>query len=268
MSNGGVLRRDIESLSAQELARLRDGFAQMQAIRDNRGYNYLAGLHGVPGFYCWHQDQPPLFLPWHRAYLYEFEQFLQDRVSTESIPWWNWTSETARSTGIPAAFSDPTTPEGQPNPLYQALIDVPTANPPLSRNTRRFPGMPSALPPASRIAALLALQDFQDFSAQLRNIHNFIHGWIGGLQQNGEEVTGGDMGVVATAAFDPIFYTHHSMVDRIWYLWQLQHGVNNVPAEILNTVLQPFNLTVADILDISQLGYGYAVEQVTVVAGS
>ena len=39
--------------------------------------------------------------------------------------------------------------------------------------------------------------------------HDRVHGYVGG-----------SMGQVPTAAFDPIFWSHHSMVDRIWYLWQ------------------------------------------------
>jgi tyrosinase len=31
------------------------------------------------------------FLPWHRAYLYEFEQNLQDFVKDIMVPYWDWT---------------------------------------------------------------------------------------------------------------------------------------------------------------------------------
>jgi tyrosinase len=35
---------------------------------------------------------------------------------------------------------------------------------------------------------------------------------------------GGWMGVVETAAQDPIFYLHHCNIDRLWNLWLAQHG--------------------------------------------
>jgi tyrosinase len=73
-----------------------------------------------------------------------------------------------------------------------------------------------------------------------------VHGWVGG-----------DMGSIATAAFDPVFWAHHAMIDRIWYLWQLKHGVNNIPADYLGRALFP-GYTVKDVLDISALGYDYA----------
>jgi tyrosinase len=54
------------------------------------------------------------------------------------------------------------------------------------------------------------------------------------------------------------------MLDRMWYLWQLENGVNNIPADHLPVVLQPFGVTVKDVLNIEALGYEYAVSEVVV----
>ena len=48
MPNGLLLRKRIEALSGPELSTLRNAYARMQGIMDNRGYNYWAGGHGVP----------------------------------------------------------------------------------------------------------------------------------------------------------------------------------------------------------------------------
>ena len=73
---------------------LREAFLAVMGLRDERGYQYHAGLHGLPlPIQCRHGDI--LFLPWHRAYLYLFELALQDRVPEVAIPWWDWTSATA-----------------------------------------------------------------------------------------------------------------------------------------------------------------------------
>jgi tyrosinase len=256
------LRKEIDELSAVELAGLRAGYAGMQAISDNRGFNYLSGLHGIPGNYCVHYDDPPLFLPWHRAYLHEFEQYLQDRAETATVPWWDWTID--RGGNIPQAFAAPQSPDGSANPLYASQINQPTANPPIVRQTQRFPMTGQPLPDPSVVTNLVALTDFEDFSTQLRGgVHNQLHGWTGGMGMVGGRRTYGDMAVVPVAAFDPIFYSHHCMIDRIWYLWQLQNGVTNIPQAILNTVLPPFNVKVADVLDIHQLGYDYAIGATT-----
>ena len=72
------------------------------------------------------------------------------------------------------------------------------------------------------------------------------------------------MASVATAAWDPVFWSHHCMIDRLWYLWQIRHGVNNIPPDLLPMVLQPFPLTVRDVLSINSLGYEYAVSLVRI----
>jgi len=126
---------------------------------------------------------------------------------------------------------------------------------------------PDNLPEPQRVDAVLALTSFIDFSSQL--VHDAIHGWTGGLNPT-PPPRGGDMGAVATSAFDPIFWSHHCMIDRLWYLWQLQHGVSNIPLDYLDKPLAPFALTVQDVLDINRLGYEYAQSTISarVPAGS
>ena len=43
-----TVRKNIETLSPPELQALRDAYVRLQSIWDNRGYNYFAGLHGIP----------------------------------------------------------------------------------------------------------------------------------------------------------------------------------------------------------------------------
>src|SRR5437764_772490 len=69
------------------------------------------------------------------------------------------------------------------------------------------------------------------------------------------------MGSIGTSAFDPVFWAHHGMIDRVWYLWQLRHGVNNIPPEYLDKTLFP-GYTVQQVLDVRSLGYDYATAAV------
>ena len=41
---------------------------------------------------------------------------------------------------------------------------------------------------------------------------------------------GGHMGQIPFAAYDPIFWAHHTMIDRLWRLWQLRHPGTLPPA--------------------------------------
>ena len=77
MANNIRIRVGVHNLDEAQVGAVRQSYRQMMAIRDNRGFQYLAGLHGVPSWYCWHHQQNArsaqqlqLFLPWHRAYLY------------------------------------------------------------------------------------------------------------------------------------------------------------------------------------------------------
>lgn len=242
-------RKSIAKLRPDQLEALRKGFRAIQRLRDNRGFWYWAGFHGVPRNQCQHSTMSGidnLFLPWHRAYLYRLELALQTQAPLATLPWWDWPA--SRRSGIPPAFAEETV-GGQPNPLAGAELP-PLANEPQGwpQRTFREPGPPAALPSLTRIEAILELSSFEDFSRQLeQQLHNAVHGWVGGT-----------MGWVATAAYDPIFWAHHTMVDRIWSLWQVRHSNRGPRPSTWRRVLRGMDMTVEDVLDTTALGYDYA----------
>jgi tyrosinase len=246
-----VYRLRVAAPGAAHMAGFMKAMAAAEALRDNRGYNHIAGFHGAPDWFCWHHQFSPktplqarLFLPWHRAYLWWLEQYLQDRVPGVALPWWDWT----HTPSIPVAYK-PAKVGAKPNPLYATQMRVPSAVPPLNRRTRRQPGAnPFAkLPTAQQIRTLLQERDWASFSDDLENYHDAVHGWVGG-----------DMGDPTTAAFDPVFFAHHCMIDRVWYLWQVKWGNGGIPHDLLDLHLTPFGKTVRDVLDVQRLGYEYA----------
>lgn len=269
MSNGGgvSIRNSVEGIERlpDQLRALRNAYARMQRLwpSDNRSWIYWAGIHGFPQWHCMHHgrvgfgSQLPfnLFLPWHRAYLLYFENNVRDQDPRASLPWWDWTSEMSHTIGIPRSFAEPRV-GSLTNPLFSGPAPAMGTDP--AHWTVRFPGSPSALPTRQEIQSLLQLTSFTDFQLQLEDIHDRLHGWTGGTNPNPGFPRGGDMGVVARAAFDPIFFSHHCMIDRLWYLWQLSWGVANMPPDYLSRPLAPFALTVENVLDIRRLGYEYA----------
>lgn len=252
-STGGLAalrrRQSVDSLDEPALAAFRAGLLAMQALNDDRGYGHWAGLHGLPlPFWCKHGD--PLFLPWHRAYLYFFEQFLIDVAPGVALPWWDWSTQA----GIPAAYGTATLPDGSANPLASGPVTgIPRRQfeqaglQPIDR-TSRLPDVPENLPSPAEVDDVLSATDFTDFTQRLEDLHNGVHVWVGG-----------SMGIIPLAAYDPIFWAHHTMIDRLWYLWQLAHPGANPDAGLLDTALAPFSLTVRQTLDISTLGYDYSV---------
>jgi tyrosinase len=223
----------------------------MQAISasDNRSWIYWAEFHGFNRYECWHHARQgndgfpyDLFLPWHRAYLTFFDNAARDQNPNAILPWWDWTSDSSHQNGLPAAYtSGGSALETGPMPAMDGQ--------PAGRTSRNA-GNPGDLPTPQQFDAVLSLTDFRDFSNQLQDIHDQIHGWVGG-----------DMGSIATSAFDPIFWAHHAMIDRAWYLWQLRHGVNNIPSNYLDKALFP-GYTVQQVLDVRALGYDYAAAAV------
>jgi tyrosinase len=244
-------RRNVNNLTAQQLADFRRAMAQVKTISDDRGFQFWAGIHGLPlPMYCQHHVE--LFLPWHRAYLYFFELTLQDQVRGVTLPWWNWAGPTSRAHGLPAAYTAPTV-DGQPNPLYASDINQ-LAQAQAQRvgevavaQTSRAPKSPSLLPTPAEVEAILTAPDFLDFSTRVEDVHDRIHVWVGGT-----------MSEIPFAAYDPIFFAHHAMIDRLWYLWQLRHPNVGPPRELLQEALPPFQMTVQQTVSVQLLGYDYA----------
>jgi tyrosinase len=249
-------RKNVSELTPAELEALRAAWKALVAVPDDRGYQYFAGWHGVPFGWCGRHDGDPLFLPWHRAYLYHFELALQDHDRNVALPWWDWMNEP----GIPAAYEQ-RRPGGKINPLQSAPIKPYMANPQAGwpTVTRRAPGANTqTLPPPLRERGNWVMEptSYTEFSRRVTLLHNNIHGWLGGT-----------MGQVDWAAYDPIFWAHHAMVDRLWRIWQHRNPGALPAADILETPLQlgkkPI-LTVRETIDVKRLGYDYAGVAVSV----
>ncbi|MBI4904006.1 MAG: tyrosinase family protein [Acidobacteria bacterium] len=88
-----TLRRNVESLLPDEVETLRETFRALMALNawqlDNRSYNSWAQIHGDECPHGW-----SAFLPWHRIYLYQFEQALQDVTPGIALPYWRWEAAT------------------------------------------------------------------------------------------------------------------------------------------------------------------------------
>jgi tyrosinase len=251
------LRKRQSTLTDDELAALRQAFDASRKIADSRGYGHFASLHGFPEpGYCEHRNQ--LFLPWHRGYLYHFEQSLQDLVPGVTLPWWDWTDEA----GIPDAFAAERGADGEPNPLFDAPIAAAGGlrGSDWPERTWRPPERPETwlpnrgLPTQADIDAAHAAANFDDFTFALENLHNAVHVWVGGTMNSQD-----------FAAWDPLFWAHHTMVDRLWALWQLEHAGDTPRREHLAKGLGYFkDMTVGETLEVTDLGYDYAVTEVLV----
>lgn len=244
-SSDGALRvrKNIDSLTPQEISDLRRAF---QLLYDDGEYQRFAGILITYGHTL---QNDLLFLPWARAYFYEFERLLRSKVDTISLPYWDYTGEVARKEGLPEIVREPITDDGEPNPLYRAQWSLPL-------RTFREPGRPEVLAEAARLESeAMELTSFVDFSTNIWPADIVTHVWIGGSSRSTE-----------TTAFDPIFWFSHCNLDRMWDAWQLSRNDYSAPETVLAADLKPFRtgergekkgMKSSDVMNTADLGYTY-----------
>lgn len=83
-------RMNVDCMDDAQIEKLRYVLREMYELNkwpeDSRNYNNLALVHQNHCQHGWER-----FLPWHRIYLYEFEQAMQDILPDVTMPYWDWT---------------------------------------------------------------------------------------------------------------------------------------------------------------------------------
>ena len=127
-----------------------------------------------------------LFLPWHRAYLVHFEHVVRDQNEAAIPPWWDWTTATSHREGIPKSYAEAEV-AGQLNPLASGPMPKIPGEEKTARTTT-LAGFSSRAAQAQRqtperegeplpsLEEVLGLGSYVDFSRQLQNIHDAVHG--------------------------------------------------------------------------------------------
>jgi tyrosinase len=215
---------------------------QKRPVTDPTSWRYLAAVHGydpasdpnrraagaLPSkpvqnrFWNQCQHQTWYFLPWHRGYLAYFEQIVTAAVvklggpSDWALPYWNYSGSDVSSRLLPAAFVDKTLSDGSANPLFVSGRNSSTSNFHIGDadvgldclTHSPFQGVVSGGDPGFG-GPKTVFSHLGNTNGRLENVpHNVIHDDIGGL-----------MGDPDTAALDPIFWLHHSNIDRLWEVW-------------------------------------------------
>jgi tyrosinase len=195
-------------------------------------------------------DNEDFFLPWHRCFVYFFEQIIAYVSGRDdfTLPYWNYSTADQSIRGvIPPQFTM------QNDPVFGSLFDG-------LRNPGVNQGRPiqSGLPGDPLNLAALAETTYSPSGAS----GGFNQDLDFGLHGNVHVLVGGpnNMGNVPTAAQDPIFWMHHCNIDRLWASWNAA-GRTNPPLSQTFTFAdrngKPVVVDIADYLDIGKLGYTY-----------
>ena len=194
------------------------------------------------------------FLPWHRQYLWAFEQALAAEIAGVTIPYWDWADDigavsrlfvpsflSSRHRGIPRPVTDgmlqfsmqpAQRPNWWPNNLpgfrVNGLLEEQLGTA-LARGSMELDWPPSRA----------GLQALINVNLPLDNRHPLWAFWLI-LEQGGQElpqthnaghrVIGGHMGGDYSPN-DPVFWLHHANVDRLWDAWQRERIAARLSAD-------------------------------------
>ena len=219
----------------------------------------LAKLIQIHGDYWSHAHFNPRFLPWHRIYLLEFERELIKRGSPY-LPYWDWSLDSQdplHSIILSEYFfgkNDQLTGEIIDGPFSRHLYKTPVNNKNLIRdyniNQKAVFYHPSLL---------VKEMDKDSFSQWSRDIeygpHAAVHSTIGGQRGDMSKWTSGN---------DPLFWLHHSFIDKLWYEFQESGFQNAFDTRAYrnsninrNDLLMPWNVSINRALNIQRLCFTY-----------
>ena len=180
-----------------------------------------------------------LFFPFHRWYLYFYEKILGKLINdpTFAIPYWNWDSPPGMQ--LPALFTNPKSalydklrsPRNQPPKIVDLDYNIddvmnPATIPDKEQIDTNLKVMYRAMVNATNTELFFG-GDFrtgqvpENSPGSVENIpHGPVHLWSGDENQANFE----NMGNFYSAGRDPLFYSHHANVDRMWSLWKTLPG--------------------------------------------
>jgi hypothetical protein len=188
----------------------------LEKLINNGFYAKLVSIHTQPEYNIHSTDGShpnQRFLPWHRVFLRIFEMEL-NKVTGNSmnitIPYWDWETESR----IPDWILNYKVPE------IKGVIRYDDGVPHTQDITvERFPGVNAdPMPTKADVDRAIGKDTFEDFSHQVElGFHGRVHNYVGGFPLGRES---GTMAQFISPA-DPIFWLHHSNIDRIWHRWQV-----------------------------------------------
>lgn len=141
------------------------------------------------------------FFGWHRMYLYYFERVLRWAAADDTLrlPYWDYTDPT--QVALPAGF------QSAASVLYDPKRDP-------GLNT----GASTLNPNSTDIDTLLSQPSYLTYELSVEEgIHGYVHCAVG------PTCPVAHMGDVPVAGNDPVFYSHHANIDRLWACWQNRH---------------------------------------------
>lgn len=213
-------RKDQNDLTGQEWTDFTEAVKALQDVAASTpNYAAIAKIH-TPFHHQRTAHRLPTFLPWHREYLWTFEQRLQEINASVTLPYWNWTNQ-----------------RKLPAPLSSAK----------EWGVLRGMGAKDRVGDySSDVTDAMNKIDYEAFHWALSPAHGNIHMDVGG-----------QMGEIMRSPEDVIFWLHHAYLDKLWADWQKTNAgaEPDMPARLLPEAY--FMHTGNQVLKTQDLGYLY-----------
>jgi hypothetical protein len=204
--------------------------------------------------YCAHKV--PTFLVWHRVYMHIFEMLLDhydpEPENPEPIAAHYWMWDMDGITEPPNRCSDIPLTDYEDKAIENPLFRGPTGEFRKGRDIHNgLTFRASEFDPLNKSDLAQGYNAFKkesDYSKMatangnansFEDPHNMLHNLVGGINDNG------DMSNVEFSCFDPIFWLHHSNIERMHFAWLAKNPVptslvDNHGNELINLELFPF----------------------------
>ncbi len=267
-----AVRKSIAAMTSAERTAFANALRQLKTTSVNgRNYNWYIDQHityfARTNDNISHAHQSPSFFPWHREYLRLLELDMQTVTGDPNIfmPYWDWTTSASPFTSdFCGAITNGSVNSGNFSPnwgwsLYRSSIST--------NFLQRRLGQGASRPSSNNVNNVQSytVYDQSPWNGSVSNsyrnrneieLHNRVHNYVGGHMGTRE------------APNDPVFWLHHCNIDRLWWLWQQNRGVDTYQPRTgftsgvvdNNEVMRPFGAgrTPSAVRDITALGYSYA----------
>lgn len=183
-----------------------------------------------------------LFLPWHRWYLHTLEQLVETECGYKGpMGYWDWTKDASnlkestmfdgnKKSGLGGfgkanndfvvkddAFADSVRSYPSPHTISRNFSETPF-------DENRFQPTPWIITkPKTRIRDVVTPGTVQSvINGHQGDFKGFLDAFdiVEGFHTGVHLMVGGDLMDPAISPNDPLFFLHHGMLDRVWYLWQ------------------------------------------------
>ncbi|KAH8657993.1 hypothetical protein BX600DRAFT_468500 [Xylariales sp. PMI_506] len=262
-----TVRKEWRTLTNPEKLDFISAVKCLQALPPQTDNLYAGALSRYDDFQALHISQTDFihwvgfFLPWHRNFLWLFEQDLKEKCGyTGGAPYWDWRIDAVSEEAFVASpLFDPDYGFGGNGPWianvstfppnFLAIIDIPGRTgggciedgPFAGRNVSMGPGNSTDYTPhclRRDFSPWLVTQTLNssvyDFTTSATTYFDLEHRSEGlslavegiTLHGGGHLGVGGDLGEMSntySSPGDPLFYLHHGGLDKMWNEWQRQN---------------------------------------------